>query len=79
MLIGSGVLWGYIVFLSPSTTRTNILQVLSLPIVSATVPNPYLLESQTHLIEMVALLRRCPEFQSALLVFLPSQKWLAAL
>lgn len=29
--------------------------------ISATVPNPYLPESQTHLTQMVALLGRCPE------------------
>ena len=52
---------GYTRFLPPSRVGTKILGLLSPSVVSATVPNPYLLESQTCLTQMVALLGRCLE------------------
>ena len=55
------LLYGYIGFLPPSIAGTKILGDLFPSFVSAAVPNPYLLESQTHLTQMVALLGRCPE------------------
>lgn len=45
-------------FLTPFRAGTKSLRVLSPSVVSATVLNPYLLESQTHLTQMVALLER---------------------
>lgn len=48
-------------------------------IIFATMPNPYLLEPQTHLTQIVVLLGKCPELQLASLVFLPTKRCLASL
>lgn len=61
---------GHTRFLPPSAAGAKVLGVLFLSVVSVTVPNPYLLESQTRLTEMVALLGKCPELSSASLVVL---------
>ena len=63
-LRGAAVLWGYIESLPPSRVGTEILRVLSPSVVSATVPNPHLAESQIHRTQMAALLGRCPELYS---------------
>lgn len=49
-------LWGYNKLLPPSRAETNILGKLSFSVVSATVPNSYLLESQTRLSQTAACL-----------------------
>ena len=60
-------------FLPPPRAETKLLRVLS-SAVSATVPSPYLAESQIHWIQRAALLGSCPELSSASLVFLLSQR-----
>ena len=62
-------------FLPPPRAKTKLLRVLS-SAVSATVPSPYLAESQIHWTQSAALLGRCPELSSASLVFLLSQRQL---
>ena len=46
---------------TPFQIGTKILGVLSPSVVSATVTNPNLSESQEHLSQMITLLGRCPE------------------
>lgn len=49
-------------FLAPSRAKTKILGVFSPSVLSATVRDPHLLQSQTRLTQKVALLGRCPGF-----------------
>lgn len=60
-LIETVALWGYIGMLCPTRAETKVLRVLSPSVFSVIVYNPYLLESQTHQIQMVVLCRRCSE------------------